>query len=219
VGDVDTLNPLQLTRDAIGARVCALAADLRRGRLPAGAPYRHVNGFTKIVMAERPDGSRLTLHYWPAGGGADDESRPHDHRFRFTSVLLGGEQHFVELEEAPDDPDARPWLRYHYRPYLGGRVAGVTGAGSTALRPVRIVPRRPFEGHYAISSTVVHRAVTGTATACATLVLRGPRERRWSRVYYRPDEPPPRGGVQLGRRLTRDEVLRQLDDVVAMIGA
>ena len=67
-----------------------LVMQLRSGHYPAGRPYRHVNGFTKIVMAEHAS-ARLTLHFWPAAAGTpDDVSRPHDHRFRFSSILLGG---------------------------------------------------------------------------------------------------------------------------------
>ncbi|GAA0726310.1 hypothetical protein Drose_11765 [Dactylosporangium roseum] len=207
---------LLLDRAGVVEVLDRLLASARGGQWPAGAPYRHVNGFTKIVAAEHADRSRLTLHYWPASpGAAPDVSRPHDHRFPFISVLLGGRQHFVELEEAPGG-DA--WRRFTYRPYLGGRLAHVTHDGEARLAPVRTVDRRPLEGHYAVTSAVVHQAVTDRAAACATLVLRGPRERRRSRVYYRPGEPPPRGGLQLGRRLDRAEVVRQLSDVAAMLG-
>jgi hypothetical protein len=82
---------------------------------------------------------------------------------------------------------------------------------------LRTVERAPLRGQYETTSTVVHQAVTDRTRPCATLVLRGPREKRRSQVYYRPGEPPPRGGVQLGRRLTRAEVARQLEDVAAML--
>ncbi|WP_433059709.1 hypothetical protein [Dactylosporangium sp. CS-033363] len=206
---------LLLEHQDIGGLLDRLVADVRAGRLPAGAPYRHVNGFTKIVAAEHPDGSRLTLHYWPAARSQPEHvSRPHDHRFPFSSVLLGGRQHFVELAETPS-PD--PWRRFAYRPYLGGRIAHVGYTGSIGLAPFRTVSREPLRGLYETTSDVVHQAVTDRTEACATLVLRGPREKRQSRVYYRRDEPSPRGGIQLGRRLAQDEVLRQLADVVAMI--
>ncbi|GAA4252020.1 hypothetical protein GCM10022255_046910 [Dactylosporangium darangshiense] len=207
---------LLLQRLDIGGVIDRLAADVRAGRLPAGMPYRHVNGFTKIVAAEYPDGSRLTLHYWPAGPlGGEHVSRPHDHRFPFRSVLLGGRQHFVELEEG--EGRAANWRRFSYRPYAGGRIAHVAYSGTVALDPMRVVERAPLQGQYVTTSTIVHQAVTDRRQACATLVLRGPRERLRSRVYYRPDEPPPRGGLQLGRRLDRAEVVRQLEDIAAMI--
>ncbi|GGM22131.1 hypothetical protein ACFFX1_01010 [Dactylosporangium sucinum] len=212
-------DPLLLTtsrHDAAGV-VDRLLATVRGGSWPHGAPYRHVNGFTKIVAARYPDGSRLTLHYWPAARGeAPDVSRPHDHRFPFTSVLLGGRQHFVELEECPAGGEA--WTRFTYRPYLGGRVALVARTGDTRLVEVRVVRRRPLAGTYGTTSTVIHQAVTDRQEPCATLVLRGPREKVRSQVYYRPGEPPPRGGLQFGRRLERGEVLRQLADVAAMVG-
>jgi hypothetical protein len=210
----DTLLRQPLDTAHIGAVVERIVADVRAGRLAGGAPYRHVNGFTKIVAAEYGDGSRLTLHYWPADPAAGEHvSRPHDHRFPFRSVLLGGRQHFIELEEAPGDG----WRRYTYRPYLGGRIARVAFTADVALRPFRRVERAPLRGEYVTTSTIVHQAVTDRRAACATLVLRGPRERLRSQVYYRPDEPAPRGGLQLGRRLDRAEVLHQLRDVAEMI--
>jgi hypothetical protein len=209
---------VRYTRADIAALLVDLAARLRSGRYPTGRPYRHVNGFTKIVVAEHP-AARLTLHFWPADPGApDDVSRPHDHRFGFSSLLLDGTQRFVEFESGP--AGARPdqaWRRYEYRPFLRGRFATVTGHGTLGLRPVRVVERTAMDGHYTTSSTVVHQAVTSRATACATLVLRGPRERRTSNVYYRPAEPPPRGGLQFGRHLGHDEVVRQVDHVAARV--
>jgi hypothetical protein len=206
---------LLLERLDIAGLVDRLIVDVRRGRMPGGAPYRHVNGFTKIVAAEHGDGSRLTLHYWAGEArGGEHVSRPHDHRFPFSSVLLGGRQHFVELEEVEQ---GEQWRRFTYRPYAGGRIAHVARAGTIGLDPVRVVERAPLQGQYVTTSTIVHQAVTDRRQACATLVLRGPRERLRSQVYYRPDEPPPRGGLQLGRRLDRAEVVRQLEDVAAMI--
>ncbi|XVU28416.1 hypothetical protein ACQPZJ_15630 [Actinoplanes sp. CA-054009] len=193
-----------------------LAGHLRSGRYPAGRPYRHVNGFTKIVLAEHPS-ARLTLHYWPADGGApDDVSRPHDHRFGFTSLLLGGDQRFEEFEET-DEVAGRPWARFAYRPYLSGRFATVSGGGIVGLRCVGVAHRSPMDGHYTTSSTVVHRAITNRRQACATLVLRGPRERRTSHVYYRPADPAPRGGLQFGRRLSGDEVARQVEHAASLV--
>lgn len=207
----------RLTPDRIAERLFRLAAEVRAGRYPAGRPYRHVNGFTKFVVAEHGCGARLTLHYWAAQpGAAADVSRPHDHRFPFSSILLGGGQHFVELAERAESAAER-WRRYEYRPYLAGRIAAVAGAGEAGLVPFRTVTRTPFDGLYRTSATVIHQAVTDRSTACATLVLRGPRERRTSHVYYRPGEPAPRGGIQFGRRLPHDAVIRQLDQALAFV--
>jgi hypothetical protein len=208
---------VRYTRSEVAERLRQLAGDVRKGRYPAGRPYRHVNGFTKVVVAEHPCGARLTLHYWAADPGApDDISRPHDHRFPFSSILLAGSQHFVELAES-DDPKAQQWRRFEYRPYLRGRVAAIAGTGEIGLMPLRTVDRAPLDGHYAISSTVVHQAVTSRKSACATLVLRGPRDRRTSQVYYRQGEQVPCGGLQLGRRLAHDEMVRQLDHAASLV--
>ncbi|WP_433086218.1 hypothetical protein ACQP1P_12635 [Dactylosporangium sp. CA-052675] len=206
---------LLLPRLDVGELLQRLTAEVRAGREPAGRPYRHVNGFTKIVAAEYPDGSRLTLHYWPADPAEREHvSRPHDHRFPFRSILLGGRQHFIELAETRS---AASWRRFTYRPYLGGRIAYVSFTGDVGLEPFRTVERAALRGQYSTTATIVHQAVTDRTQACATLVLRGPREKRESQVYYRQDEPSPRGGVQLGRRLSRAEVVRQLEDIAAML--
>lgn len=205
------------TRAELAESLLRLVTRLRAGQYPAGRPYRHVNGFTKIVMAEHP-AARLTLHFWPAAPDTpDDVSRPHDHRFAFSSILLGGRQHFVELEEAAGGTADRPWRCFEYRPYLQGRIATVTARGPVALRELRTVERAPLDGFYRTSSTVVHQAVTNRDAACVTLVLRGPRERRTSRVYYRPTDPSPRGGLQFGRRLDHDEVVRQVDHALSLV--
>jgi hypothetical protein len=208
---------LLLQRLDVGELLDRLTAEMRSGREPAGRPYRHVNGFTKIVAAEYADGRRLTLHYWPADPPQREHvSRPHDHRFPFGSILLGGRQHFIELEESPPAPGEQ-WRRFTYRPYAGGRIAHVRFTGTTGLTELRTVERAPLQGEYTTTSTIVHRAVTDRTQSCATLVLRGPRERQRSQVYYRPDEPSPSGGIQLGRRLERAEVVRQLEDIASMI--
>ncbi|GAA3456317.1 hypothetical protein [Dactylosporangium matsuzakiense] len=223
MGDAHVLDRLDITR-----LLERLTAGFRANHPPAGRPYRHVNGFTKIVAAEHPDGSRLTLHYWPADPLAGEHvSRPHDHRFPFSSILLGGHQHFIELTEsqaatssqATDSPQATgsTWRRFTYQPYAGGRVAFVRQTGVVALEPFRTVERAPLQGRYEITATVIHQAVTDRTHSCATLVLRGPREKRTSNVYYRPTEPSPSGGLQLGRRLTHTEVVRQLEEVRTML--
>jgi hypothetical protein len=205
------------TRPQVAEQLARVSAQVRAHRYPAGRPYLHVNGFTKIVIAEHSSGARLTLHYWPAAPGTpDDVSRPHDHRFPFSSILLGGRQRFIELEES-DTPDAERWQRFQYRPYLAGRLAAVAGSGEVGLRQLRIVDRKPLDRFYSTSSAVVHQAVTNRDTACATLVLRGPREKRTSHVYYRPGEQSPRGGMQFGRRIAHEEVVRQLDHAVSLV--
>jgi hypothetical protein len=169
-------------------------------------------------VAEYPAcGARLTLHHWPAGDGGRHESRPHDHRFAFSSILLTGSQSFVEFAEAPDDPDADPWRCYAYRPHLNGRFARLRWRGDVRLRPVRRVARAPLDGHYTASSSVVHQAVTDRGSACATLVLRGPRERRTSHVFYRPGEAARRGSLQVGRAVPGAELARQLTDVARLV--
>jgi hypothetical protein len=204
------------TQSDIAESLLRLLTQLRSGRYPAGRPYRHVNGFTKIVMAEHAS-ARLTLHYWPAAPDTpDDVSRPHDHRFAFSSILLGGSQHFVELEET-DDTEAPRWRRFEYRPFLQGRLATVKARGTVGLAQFQIVKRTPLDGYYHTTSKVVHQAVTQRDQACVTLVLRGPRDRRKSKVYYPADEPAPRGGLQFGRYLAQEELVRQVDHALSLV--
>ncbi|MFF5296573.1 hypothetical protein [Paractinoplanes globisporus] len=205
------------TRSDIAESLVRLAANLRAGRYPAGRPYRHVNGFTKMVMVEHPS-ARLTLHIWPAERGApDDVSRPHDHRYAFSSILLGGRQQFVELEETVDVRLGEPWRSFEYRPYRKGLFAAVTPRGVITCREIAVAPRIPLAGHYTATSAIVHQAITGRDETCVTLVMRGPRERRTSKVYYRPQEPAPRGRLQFGRRVEHEEVMRQVDEAIAFV--
>ena len=207
---------VRYTPSDIAALLQGVATQMRSGAYPAARPYRHVNGFTKIVVAEHPS-ARLTLHYWPADpGGPDDESRPHDHRFAFTSLLLGGDQHFREFEETDNRADEQ-WARYAYRPFLAGRLATVERRGTVGLKCVNVARRAAMEGHYTVSSTTVHQAITGRRRACATLVLRGRRERRTSHVYYRPTDPVPHGGLQFGRYLSRRDVVRQVEHAASFV--
>ena len=207
---------VRYTPSDVAALLRGLADRLRSGSYPAARPYRHVNGFTKIVVAEYPS-ARLTLHYWPADpGGPDDESRPHDHRFAFTSLLLGGDQHFREFEETDDRADEQ-WARYAYRPFISGRFATVRRRGTVGLKCVDVARRAVMEGHYTTSSSTVHQAITSRHRACATLVLRGPRERRTSHVYYRPSDPLPHGGLQFGRHLSRHDVARQVEHAASFV--
>jgi hypothetical protein len=207
-----------LTREGVAARLAKLADDIRDDKLRV-RPYIHTNGFTKVLAEEFACGARLTLHYWPAKpGAAPDTTRPHDHRYGFTSLLLGGSQYFEEFEEAATgEPGAAPWMRYRYQPFFGGRVAWVNRPRPTGLRWARKVHRQPLDGHYTTSPEVVHQAVTVRTDPCATLVLRAPRERRYSHVYYEPADPRPRGGLQLGQRLPREELDRQMSDVLGMV--
>jgi hypothetical protein len=211
---------LTWTPDDIGRALTALGVAVRAGRHPVDRPYRHVNGFTKVVATRHPSGARLTLHYWPPEPGTDEDvSRAHSHRFPFASHLLGGEQHFRALEETQLTVGSERFRRYIYRPYLGGRIASVSSSGEFGLRMVRMDKRSPLDGYYDTNATDVHQAVTRRQSACATLVLRGPREQRTSKVYYPAHEPAPRGGLQLGRALPQSLVIEQVEHAIRMVSS
>ncbi len=198
----------ELTPTKIAHGLKRLASGIAAGQLPASrTPYRHINGFTKVLLAEFPKSkARLTLHYWPAAGDELHISRPHNHRFGFCSVLLTGRQRFIELEQESTQAAIPRWHLYEYQPYFSGRFARLRLRRSVSLTPFRTIERAPLKGVYATPADVVHQALTLRDSPCATLVLRGPRERRTANVFYRDSDEMPRAGIQLGGRVALREL-------------
>lgn len=186
-----------------------LHGSLQAGEVPAGQwPYLHVNGFIKLVVMELPlTAARLTLHYWPKRSGTDPSlhSRPHNHRFEFSSLLLAGSQLFEEYDVHRGDIEAST-TEFEYWPHLRGRFAWIRRCGYASLSTARIVARRPMAELYHTDELTVHAAETEMVNGCATLVLRGPRTRRSANVYYRRDDRRPAIGLQLGSKVTAGEM-------------
>jgi hypothetical protein len=196
--------------------VCGL---LNKDILPAGArPYVHVNGFTKFVLFELPKTcARLTFHYWPPKPSDTlEESRAHNHRFQFSSILLTGYQQLNEF--SADMETEGESCEYEYWPYLGGRFARIRRRGTVQLRKVRNVLRSPLTHIYHLDETTVHTVETYAGVGSATLVLRGPRVRKLANVYYAKSGKPGRFlGVQLGRSVDADEMKDQLEHVLGVV--
>lgn len=212
---------VQASPDSIGSLLASVSKSLAADHLPTRArPYVHVNGFTKLVIAEFPvTGTRLTFHYWPVRSqkGGVHHSRPHDHRFSFSSVLLTGVQDFMEFSVEPGQ-DESPFRELQYRPHFGGRLAWVRKRRDVALRTRNNVSRSPIADLYEVTADVVHSAATTTEVACATLVLRGPRVRQSAHVYYPLDRVTPGAlTLQVGQRISVSETCDQVKSVLRVL--
>lgn len=212
---------VQNSPDTVETLLASVWKSLAADHLPARArPYVHVNGFTKLLVAEFPaTGTRLTFHYWPAESGKSEvhHSRPHDHRFAFSSVLLTGMQNFVEFSVEPGQ-DESPFRELQYRPHFGGRLAWVRRRRDVDLRARNLINRNPVVDLYEVTADVVHSAATTTRAACATLVLRGPRVRQSAHVYYPLERVTPGAlTIQVGQRISVSETCDQVRSVLRVL--
>lgn len=166
-----------------------LLADEQALATIAGRSYRHVNHFDKIVLVDSgdPAGYRLTMHLWdpPYTEAELLDELIHDHRFSFWSNILTGElvsQNFSR-DEGPGERLAMQ--QYRYSPEKLG-VSTHTNfyefVGDVPL--LQTEPSRESAGEsYYLYYERIHRVVLPEAATTCTLVLRGPRTRRFSNVY------------------------------------
>lgn len=184
-------------------------------------PYQHVNGFVKFILYPFPiTTARLALHYWPATSLTSrlvDEGRPHNHRFSFSSILLGGKQEVAEYDFHADD-EGRQFTEFEYRPQLSGRLAWVKRCRMVKLKTTAIAQRRSLVGIYRVNETTVHTTTTDASQSCATLVLRGPRVRRTATVYYEGCiKRKPWLSAQFGRLVGAQDIQDQVRQVLKML--
>lgn len=154
--------------------------------------YIHVNGFLKLVLLRLPtSGMRVTFHYWPPSEiRGPSISRPHSHRFGFSSILLSGNQEFQHFTQAYDPDTSEEYVEVRYRPFAGGRLALLDKGRRSILMPTDVFRRSPLRDRYEIDADTVHAAITHHDSPCATLVLRGPREKSAATTYYREQDLP-----------------------------
>lgn len=91
----------------------------------AGSSYRHVLGFTKLVLLSEYPAWQLRLHYWDSPSLTTEDF--HDHRFDFSSCVVHGSI-TNDLYRETDDPaasivrpelfDAAPLQSRAWRPLL-----------------------------------------------------------------------------------------------------
>ena len=200
--------------------LASIQEELRHGHLPAGrVPYVHVNGFVKFVIAELPmTHARLTLHYWT--GRIDDkvieESRPHNHRFCFSSLLLLGKQGINEYDVKTCDSNATS-IECEYRPHFGGRFAWIHRRRLVHLDTRRRVSRHPMVGIYHTDERTVHTTETTGRKPCATLVMRGPRVRNSANVYYQRITHKGPLAVQIGSRVGLSDMSSHIGTILKTI--
>jgi hypothetical protein len=210
---------VQQSPDLIATALGAARDDLSAGRYPAGVrPYVHTNGFTKLLLADLPTTqSRITLHYWPERIAVSEShvSRPHNHRFAFSSVLIMGRQNFIEFSDGKSEEGS--YKKFEYWPYLRGRFARIRYDSEVELVQQGSTEREQLQGVYHLNELTVHSAETATQAPCATIVLRGPHVRRSANVYYKHPASPGRVGVQLGRSIRPHDMENQIIRILRVL--
>ena len=151
----------------------------------AGRSYRHINHFDKIVLIgnDDPQAYRLTLHLWrpPYTETELCDELIHDHRFNFWSVILTGALTSENLEFSESGELFR---QYRYTPELRSLAFHdfYEFSGETRLAKTTTSRRVAGESYY-LSAPSIHRIVLPQTMITCTLVLRGPRLRRYSTVF------------------------------------
>lgn len=161
-------------------------ADRPTLRAVAARSYPHVNQFDKIVLVGSPDRAayRLTLHLWEGRYSEDQtgEELIHDHRFNFWSVVLAGA---LVSQPFEGSESGKAYRRYRYFPetFRGRSFSEIYEfTGDTKLRATACTTRTRSESYF-LSAENIHRIVLQPARLTCSLVLRGPRLRRYSCVY------------------------------------
>jgi len=144
-----------------------------------------VNHFDKLVLIDNADPSsyRLTLHLWrpPYTGSELRDELIHDHRFNFWSAILAG----VLVSESFVQSDAGSAFRqYHYVPELRSMAFRDFYEFAGEIRLAKKGMQRRCAGEsYHLSASSIHRIVLPQTGITCSLVLRGPRLRRYSTVF------------------------------------
>jgi hypothetical protein len=176
----------------------------------AGRSYRHVNGFTKIVLWEASDtGAKLRVHVWSPHSPSSDV---HDHYWDFSSLVLQGAVESTTFEEGEGD---QAFARFDLRPSTLGSFS-LTSSGTVDLRLVQAATF-PVMGVYSLSRDVLHMSTSDPSLGASTFVVQGTRTAERNRVYrpslraMRPESmrPEPLDPIILSR-LLQDHVLRPL---------
>lgn len=154
-------------------------------RAPAMAQtVAHPNGFVKLPLGVVTHSEqRLFLHVWLTGV---EDTQAHDHRWDFSSTVLGGALYNTVLEVAPAD-DAQTagagqgstHRVVRYQPQRGGFRFDARHERQVhvAVRHTRVVVAGE---HYGMSALTFHRARATPGTM--TLVARGVPLKRYARV-------------------------------------
>lgn len=169
-----------------------------------GRSYRHTNHFDKIVLVDSgdPGGYRLTVHLWdpPYSAAEAADEQIHDHRFNFWSSVLAGDLRCQNYDRAPG---GTPIGEYRYVPEKRASVATV-GNFYTHVADALLVERppswQPAGSAYHLPHEQIHRVVLPRDAMTCTLVLRGPRQRRYASVFSTTTRYEPSANVMFSAR-------------------
>lgn len=145
----------------------------------AAASYSHPNGFRKLVLEERRDGTKLRVHHWPASGPSRT-SNVHNHRWSFASAIMVGALRSTWLTVSRNGDRMQ---RYTFEPAAAGEEHNLSPSGSDGLAVTHLAEFSSGSS-YVVNADQLHRieALPGTIS----LMLSGPAERRWTHVYRPP---------------------------------
>lgn len=181
-------------------------AQFKRGRSQI-----HNNGFSKVSLCKIGDEWNLRLHVWPAGRG---DTRIHDHRWPFVSVVLAGTLSVLNYVEDTDHPGL---ITPRYRLY------DAIGRGEKRLERGEDAPLRPSSFYrvaagecHALDFRDAHIVSNTTNLHAVSLMLSGPPARDYSHSYGARDNdeilPAP-------REVSDQEAISQVRSVAAALAS
>lgn len=165
-----------LLRWALGYSAPEITVKLIRPQVPS---FHHPNGFQKIPLATKLDGTRLFLHVW------NDQYRDpdvHDHRWHFASRLLYGRlvNHLYDITTGADKEEVDQFETISYARASASRDYQLSSMRISVV--ARVVARRTYvqSDSYTQSLQLFHRVLVEQESA--TLVSRGPRLHESARI-------------------------------------
>jgi hypothetical protein len=156
--------------------------------LIATRSYEHANHFYKILLvsSDEPHAYRLSIHRWHLG--FDDplpgEEPVHNHRFSFWSNIFRGRMSastYAEVDGVAQECDVLP--KYRYLPTSTGNVHVCQYQGESRLKKVASKTYSAGDVYYLHYNTLHRVHAPGRGEQLCTLVLRGPRERKFADTY------------------------------------
>lgn len=180
---IDTLERLERPAAELILALDALLRDVPALERVRDRSYRHPNGFIKIPISRRDDGSLTRLHYW--GDSALPEANIHSHRWDMDSLLLRGSYRAKDYREAETG-----LLNSKYRcsENRDGRYV-VEHIGTASLS---VVADRKFSAgdHYLMKAGLIHWIDAILSSPVISLVTCSVQRSDHSLVYAEPGKSP-----------------------------
>jgi len=152
----------------------------------------HDNGFQKLTLHASGDTKlKLVLHFWPSGADRTNDDNIHNHRWDFSSVVLGG---CLRSEVFQLDARGKSYSRYLYESEsLGGRYSLRMTETARALRVACLDLAAGTS--YMWGCEILHRAYAVGSSPVATIIVQGPPSRQSTDVLLRAAYPPVPGST------------------------